>query len=99
MRISTCLEMFRLRRFYNTLRELKSRSLLAQCTNEQMLESHLKTKQMKIYTGFDPTARSLHVGNLLTIITMMHFLLGKHNVIALIGGATGRWDSNLIKYR
>ncbi|RVE44461.1 hypothetical protein evm_010865 [Chilo suppressalis] len=42
-----------------------------------------------VYAGFDPTAESLHVGNLLVIINLLHWQRGGHNVIALIGGATG----------
>ncbi|XP_026317629.1 tyrosine--tRNA ligase, mitochondrial [Hyposmocoma kahamanoa] len=42
-----------------------------------------------VYAGFDPTANSLHVGNLLVIINLLHWQRGGHNVIALIGGATG----------
>lgn len=43
-----------------------------------------------VYSGFDPTASSLHVGNLLSLISLLHFSLVGHPVIALIGGATGR---------
>lgn len=43
-----------------------------------------------IYAGFDPTADSLHIGNLLVIIGLLHFQRAGHNPIALIGGATGR---------
>ncbi|XP_072932103.1 tyrosine--tRNA ligase, mitochondrial [Epargyreus clarus] len=42
-----------------------------------------------VYAGFDPTANSLHVGNLLVIINLIHWQRGGHNVIALLGGATG----------
>ncbi|CAH2037720.1 unnamed protein product, partial [Iphiclides podalirius] len=42
-----------------------------------------------VYAGFDPTADSLHVGNLLVIINLLHWQRGGHNVIALLGGATG----------
>ncbi|XP_047995666.1 tyrosine--tRNA ligase, mitochondrial [Leguminivora glycinivorella] len=42
-----------------------------------------------VYAGFDPTANSLHVGNLLVIINLLHWQRGGHNVIALLGGATG----------
>lgn len=42
-----------------------------------------------VYAGFDPTANSLHVGNLLVIINLLHWQRGGHNVIALVGGATG----------
>lgn len=42
-----------------------------------------------VYAGFDPTADSLHVGNLLVIINLLHWQRGGHNVVALVGGATG----------
>ncbi|XP_026488220.2 tyrosine--tRNA ligase, mitochondrial [Vanessa tameamea] len=42
-----------------------------------------------VYAGFDPTANSLHVGNLLVIINLIHWQRGGHDVIALLGGATG----------
>lgn len=43
-----------------------------------------------IYAGFDPTADSLHIGNLLVIIGLIHFQRAGHHPIALVGGATGR---------
>ncbi|XP_013199856.1 tyrosine--tRNA ligase, mitochondrial isoform X2 [Amyelois transitella] len=42
-----------------------------------------------VYAGFDPTANSLHVGNLLVIINLLHWQRSGHKVIALLGGATG----------
>ncbi|CAB3223975.1 unnamed protein product [Arctia plantaginis] len=42
-----------------------------------------------VYAGFDPTANSLHVGNLLVIINLLHWQRAGHNVITLLGGATG----------
>ncbi|XP_010882198.1 tyrosine--tRNA ligase, mitochondrial [Esox lucius] len=52
----------------------------------QLLQSGLQT----VYCGFDPTADSLHVGNLLAVIGLLHFRNAGHNVIALIGGATAQ---------
>lgn len=43
-----------------------------------------------IYAGFDPTADSLHIGNLMVIIGLLHFQRAGHNPIALVGGATGQ---------
>ncbi|KAJ3206041.1 tyrosyl-tRNA synthetase [Clydaea vesicula] len=54
-----------------------------------ILEKKLLEKQLTIYTGFDPTAKSLHVGNLLPLITLLRFRTFNHNIIALVGGATG----------
>lgn len=42
-----------------------------------------------VYAGFDPTADSLHVGNLLVIMGLLHCQRAGHNPIALVGGATG----------
>lgn len=42
-----------------------------------------------IYAGFDPTADSLHVGNLLVLMGLLHCQRAGHNPIALVGGATG----------
>ncbi|CAK1547085.1 unnamed protein product [Leptosia nina] len=49
----------------------------------------LKKSPQTVYAGFDPTANSLHVGNLLVIINLLHWQRGGHNPIALLGGATG----------
>lgn len=42
-----------------------------------------------VYIGFDPTADSLHVGNLLTLMTLAHFQKAGYTPIAVVGGATG----------
>lgn len=47
------------------------------------------TAPQTIYAGFDPTADSLHVGNLLVIMGLLHCQRAGHNPIALVGGATG----------
>lgn len=46
-------------------------------------------KPQCVYAGFDPTADSLHVGNLLVLMNLLHWQRGGHQVIALLGGATG----------
>lgn len=48
-----------------------------------------KGSPQSIYAGFDPTADSLHVGNLLVIMGLLHCQRAGHNPIALVGGATG----------
>ncbi|KAJ8262353.1 hypothetical protein GJAV_G00165470 [Gymnothorax javanicus] len=48
----------------------------------------LRNGPQTLYCGFDPTADSLHIGNLLAIVGLLHFRSAGHNVIALIGGAT-----------
>lgn len=50
----------------------------------------LSSNPQCIYAGFDPTADSLHVGNLLVILGLIHFQRSGHHPIALVGGATGR---------
>ncbi|KAK1167228.1 tyrosine--tRNA ligase, mitochondrial [Acipenser oxyrinchus oxyrinchus] len=50
----------------------------------------LESGSQTVYCGFDPTAESLHVGNLLAIIGLLHFRSAGHNAIALIGGATAQ---------
>ncbi|KAJ3273552.1 tyrosyl-tRNA synthetase [Terramyces sp. JEL0728] len=65
------------------IKNLESRFQIT-CTREINL-----AKPTTIYTGFDPTAKSLHVGNLLTIMALLQFQTTGHQVIALIGGATG----------
>ena len=48
------------------------------------------TREMTVgYVGFDPTADSLHIGNLVQIMTLVHFQACGHKPIALVGGATG----------
>lgn len=50
----------------------------------------LKASSQRIYAGFDPTADSLHVGNLLIILGLLRFQRAGHTPIALVGGATGQ---------
>ncbi len=52
-------------------------------------EELLKEKKVTGYIGFDPTADSLHIGNLVPIIILMHFQRAGHKPLAVIGGATG----------
>jgi tyrosyl-tRNA synthetase len=51
---------------------------------------YLESAPRTIYAGFDPTAKSLHVGNLLVIMGLLHAQEAGHKVIALIGGSTAR---------
>jgi tyrosyl-tRNA synthetase len=61
---------------------------LAQTTDEKALLEALK-KPTTLYVGFDPTAPSLHAGNLVVLLVLRRFQLAGHNPIALVGGATG----------
>lgn len=74
----------------NILDTLASRSLLAQVTAPNSLRKHLEGQvERTVYVGVDPSADSLHVGNLLPLLAALHFLEHGHKVIVLIGGATG----------
>ena len=72
----------------NLIEDLRWRGLLAQSTDEAALLEALK-KPTTLYVGFDPTAPSLHVGNLVVLLVLRRFQLAGHNPIALVGGATG----------
>ncbi|QHT70716.1 tyrosine--tRNA ligase [Rhodocytophaga rosea] len=52
-------------------------------------EAYLNSQMTPGYIGFDPTAVSLHIGNLATIMLLKHFQLSGHKPLALVGGATG----------
>ena len=52
-------------------------------------DEHLRETMRSAYVGFDPTADSLHIGNLVTIMMLAHFQRSGHKPIALVGGATG----------
>lgn len=71
----------------NIFDELDKRGLIKQ-TSDDSLAEHLENKTT-LYCGFDPTADSLHVGSLLPLITMLRFQQAGHNVLGLVGGATG----------
>ncbi|MEJ6626920.1 MAG: tyrosine--tRNA ligase [Actinomycetes bacterium] len=71
------------------LADLEWRGLIAQTTDREELTKDLNTNPVKFYIGFDPTAPSLHVGNLVVILVMRRFQLAGHLPIALVGGATG----------
>ena len=72
----------------NLIEDLRWRGLLAQSTDEKALLESLK-KPITLYVGFDPTAPSLHAGNLVVLLVLRRFQLAGHNPIALVGGATG----------
>ena len=69
---------------------LKERGFVSQCSGEEGLRKLLDTEQVTFYIGFDPTARSLHIGNLLQIMFMAHLQRAGHRPIALVGGGTTR---------
>ncbi|MBM7096417.1 tyrosine--tRNA ligase [Bacillus sp. H-16] len=71
------------------LEELKYRGLVNQMTDESGLTELLNKEKVSLYCGFDPTGDSLHIGHLLTIITLRRFQLEGHKPLPLVGGATG----------
>jgi len=71
------------------LDELQYRGLIYQTTNLEGLRKRLEQGKITLYCGFDPTAESLHVGNLLMLITLKRFQLRGHQPIVIVGGATG----------
>jgi tyrosyl-tRNA synthetase len=74
--------------FTHILDELQWRGLVALSTDEKELRSALSGK-ITYYCGFDPTAPSLHLGNLVQLITMRRLQLAGHQPLAIVGGATG----------
>ena len=72
----------------NLLDDLKWRGLFAQSTDEDALKKALE-KPLTLYIGFDPTAPSLGIGNLVVLLVLRRFQLAGHHPIALVGGATG----------
>ena len=73
----------------NVFQELKERGLIFQTTDEVALEKALTEGQVAFYSGYDPTADSLHLGHLVPIIVLRHLQLAGHKPYALVGGATG----------
>ena len=71
------------------LADLDWRGLIAQTTDRDALTRDLESGPISFYVGFDPTAASLHIGNLAVICTMRRFQLAGHKPIPLVGGATG----------
>ena len=70
------------------LEDLEWRGLIAQSTDRKELETAL-TKPISLYLGVDPTAPSMHLGNLVVFLVLKRFQLAGHRPIALVGGATG----------
>ena len=69
---------------------LKERGFVSQCSNEEGLRTLLDTERVSFYIGFDPTAKSLHIGNLLQLLFMAHLQRAGHRPIVLVGGGTTR---------
>src|SRR6202165_5057644 len=73
----------------NVLDVLRSRGFVAQVSDEDALRRACDAGPVTVYQGFDPTATSLHTGNLVGIMALAHFQRAGHRPIALIGGGTG----------
>ena len=73
---------------YDLLDDLKWRGLIAQTTDEAEFRKAL-AKPITLYVGFDPTAPSIHVGNLVVLFVLRRFQLAGHTPLPLVGGATG----------
>ena len=75
--------------FEGIYQELQWRGLISLSTDEQKLEQALNYSSITFYCGFDPTAPSLHLGNLVQLLTMRRLQLAGHKPLCLVGGATG----------
>ncbi|MCW2808634.1 MAG: tyrosine--tRNA ligase [Marmoricola sp.] len=71
------------------LDDLEWRGLIAHSTDPEALREALTEQPVRFYVGFDPTAPSLHMGNLVQILTAKRLQLAGHTPYALVGGATG----------
>ena len=71
------------------LADLEWRGLIAQTTERDALTEQLNSGSTAFYIGFDPTAPSLHLGNLVVLLVMRRFQLAGHKPLPLVGGATG----------
>ena len=73
----------------NVLDDLQARGLVQDCTDPDGLAARMAEGPISIYYGCDPTADSLHIGNLLGLLVLRRFQEAGHRPIALAGGATG----------
>jgi tyrosyl-tRNA synthetase len=68
--------------------ELQQRGFIQQVSNEAVLRKKLSEEKIACYVGFDPTAESLHVGNMVPIMALAHMQRFGHKPIAILGGGT-----------
>lgn len=71
------------------LDELELRGLLAEVTHRDELARLIAGESIALYAGYDPTASSLHIGNLVPTMLLKRFQLAGHRPVILVGGATG----------
>lgn len=74
----------------NIFDELKWRGLVHQVSDEEKVREYLAAPGQSMYCGFDPTADSLHIGNLVPLLCLVRMKRAGHNPLFLLGGATGR---------
>ncbi len=72
----------------HVLQELKWRGFIKDCSNIKALDSICQNEKITLYSGYDLTSDSLHVGNLMTLMMCRIFKRHGHNIIPLLGGAT-----------
>lgn len=72
----------------NVFDALQARGFVQQVTHPEVLRQRLSTERLTFYIGYDPTARSLHIGNLLTIMAMVHMQRAGHRPLVIVGGGT-----------
>ncbi|HEY1531495.1 MAG TPA: tyrosine--tRNA ligase, partial [Galbitalea sp.] len=75
--------------FANIWAEFEWRGLVSVSTNAEELEALVAGDPITYYCGFDPTAPSLHLGNLVQLILMRRLQLAGHKPLGLVGGSTG----------
>ncbi|THB73286.1 MAG: tyrosine--tRNA ligase, partial [Desulfobacteraceae bacterium] len=73
----------------SVLEVLKERGFVEDLTHTEELEEYLSNNRATCYIGFDPTASSFHVGNLVCIMALAHMQRNGHRPLALVGGGTG----------
>ncbi len=73
----------------NAFETLKERGFIYQTTDDEGLKKSLAEEKILFYAGFDPSASSLHIGNLVPVMAAMHMQRAGHRPIILVGGGTG----------
>ncbi len=73
----------------NVFDTLKERGFVQQVTDEDAVRKLFDSGPVTAYVGYDPTADSLHVGNLLTIMPLVHLQRAGHRPLIVVGGGTG----------